>query len=242
VQKAAAKRKATAPAPLTRTAAKPVPVRAAAKPAPPSAKPERPPAPSAPAFYEPLDLPEQYHIDRIVLMPRDPNWLYAYWEITPEQYGRALGKLGISAEASRAILRVHDVTDLIDPASGRPRLADSRSYFTIDLVPMADRWYIRVEQPDRVYCVEYLVVAPDGRAVSVMSSNPAATPSDRVSDVVDEEWSTGGPQQRRAGRPPGLAESKWLTEQKRRAATSPGLGGWPSSSSARQNPTGKPDR
>jgi len=173
---------------------------------------------------QPQDLPKQYNVDRVVVMPRDPQWLYAYWEITPDTRAAALAELGVSAEEVAAALHVHDVTDRIDPDSGRPELDGAEDYVTIEVAPSADHWYFKVDRPDRLYCVEYVAVAPDGGTFSLAASNIAATPSDRVRDVGDETWVTRAPTGETA-RPPDApavrpappppdadqpAEAKWL--------------------------------
>lgn len=141
----------------------------------------------------PSDLPRQYNVDRVVAMPRDPQWLYVYWEITDERRAGALAELGVSAKEMTTALYVHDATDIVDTETGRPRLDESKDYLTVEVAPSADHRYIKVDRPDRLYCVEYVAVAPDGRAVSLAASNLAATPADRVSDIRNEQWVTAAP-------------------------------------------------
>ncbi len=167
-----------------------------------------------PSLHEPHELPRQYGADRMLLMPRDPNWLYALWEVTEQRRQSALGELNIEAEAAKALLRVHDVTDLeFDRTSGQPDLAKSEDFFTIDVTGMEDHWHIRVERPGRLYCVEYLLVAPEGRTVSLVRSNLAATPVDRVSEITDETWLKGPPRAKPVASTTGPAQTKWLKGQ-----------------------------
>jgi hypothetical protein len=53
------------------------------------------------------DLPEGYGESRIVLMPRDPQWSYVYWDI-PNEQKESLRRQG----GTRLALRLYDVTDL----------------------------------------------------------------------------------------------------------------------------------
>lgn len=58
-------------------------------------------------------LPDTYGSTEIVLMVRDPYWVYAYWEIAddiPRAVTAALGPEGL--RTFRKALRVHDVTDI----------------------------------------------------------------------------------------------------------------------------------
>ena len=41
-----------------------------------------------------FDFPASYGADKIVLMVRDPRWVYAYWEITENKYNEIRNILG----------------------------------------------------------------------------------------------------------------------------------------------------
>ena len=53
------------------------------------------------------DLPEGYGESRIVLMPRDPQWAYTYWDI-PNEHKEDLRRQG----GQQLALRLYDVTDV----------------------------------------------------------------------------------------------------------------------------------
>ena len=64
-------------------------------------------APAPPAM-EPLPtLPDAFGSDRIVVMARDPESAFIYWELTPEGVARARGALGLSSERANLMLRVY---------------------------------------------------------------------------------------------------------------------------------------
>jgi len=213
--------------PKRRTVAKTAAARTSRKPAAPRPRPAAAASRAAqkPAHYPPPsleagELPGNYLMNKLVLLPRDPNWLFAYWELTPERFDSARAQLGIPASKSRMILRVHDVTDLLDPLTGEARLDRSKNYTTIDLAPMSDQWYVQVPGSNRSYCAECLLVAPDGRTISLLVSNVVSTPADRVSDISDEEWGTL--ERLVVSRSRGAGRTKWLQElAPRAAATSP---------------------
>ena len=52
------------------------------------------------------ELPSGYGDSRIVLMPRDPQWAYAYWDI-PNDHKEELRRQG----GQQLALRIYDVTD-----------------------------------------------------------------------------------------------------------------------------------
>jgi hypothetical protein len=161
---------------------------------------------------------------RIVLMPRDPEWLFAYWELEPGRQAELLEALSTERKRARTILRVHDVTAQAEAGAGEPALEESADYEVIEVAPSADHWYIKVGRPDRRYCVEYVVVAPDGRAVSLAASGVVAAPPDCISEDRSETWVA--PDAEEPATPPvGPREDKWLEGQDHRqaAGSSPGV-------------------
>lgn len=183
--------------------------------------PSQPPQPYG--FSEPEDLPHLYHVNGMALMPRDPNWLFAYWEITREKFDQALQELRTSAERVRTVLRIHDVTGRVDE-HGSAVTSESTVVNVVDLPPMSSNWYIRVDRPGHLYCVECLLLGPDGRTAVLARSNVAATPWDRVSDIVDEEWVTSEMSNHGHSR---SEHSKWLRERENGVGASTATsGGW----------------
>lgn len=184
---------------------------------------ERAPSQPPTVVHEPEDLPHRYYVNNIALMPRDPNWLFAYWELTTDKIENALSQLGIRPEQARYVLRVHDVTDIDEQK--RHHLSDSTILQTIELPPLTNNWYISVDNPGHTYCVECIMFGPNGRIVHLAKSNLAATPVDRISAEAEEEWGEADSRNRRKGRGP--AKTKWLKQMERAlAATSPGAWGW----------------
>ena len=161
-------------------------------------------------FPLPEGLTETYQGDYIVLMPRDPEWLHAYWVIPGERIDAAFDELGVPAGEAELQLRLHNVTDLIEAGSGRPRLEDSADFASIKIDASADHWYIKAGGPEQLYCVEYVVAAPDGRAVKLALSNLAATPGDRVVAAGEETWVTASVENGQVAKTRGPAETKWM--------------------------------
>lgn len=129
------------------------------------------------------ELPRSYGIDRMVLMARDPHWLYAYWEITATKQGEFSVNYGPAAwVATRNILRVYDVTG-IDFNGG-----NANSYIDIAVSEEVDNWHIHVGEPDRSFCVDLGRMFPDGKFVPLLRSNVVTTPRASLSDRLDEEW------------------------------------------------------
>lgn len=128
-------------------------------------------------------LPRNYGVDRMVLMARDPHWLFAYWEITATKQDEFEKSFGISAWAhTQPVLRVYDVTGVDFNGNNANR------YIDIRLADQVDSWHIPVEEPDRTFCVDMGRMFPDGRFITLLRSNIVTTPRASLSDRLDEEW------------------------------------------------------
>ena len=131
----------------------------------------------------PFEFPAGYGDHKIVLMVRDPWWLYTYWEVNhleEEKIHRTLQAKRLAP--MKSILRVYDVTDILFDG------ANAHRFFDIDLHSNANNWYIEVGQPNRTFLVEIGILATDGSFHPLCRSNTVTTPRFGMSEVIDEEW------------------------------------------------------
>jgi hypothetical protein len=149
--------------------------------------------------------PETYGVNRVRLLVRDPEWIFAYWDVNPagmKDLGKSLGERALAL--SRLTLRV------LDPVSGGSS--------DILLPPGARWWYIRTDSARRTYRAELGVTLPSGEFRRLAESNTVVTP--RV-----------GPSPQRARRrmsyrdardlPPSAAEAAGLAESETGVARAP---------------------
>lgn len=137
-----------------------------------------------PREWEREELPSRYGDNKIVVLVRDPLWLFAYWEISDDRKSQIEREAQATWGNLRKALRVYDVTDIIFNGT------NANKSFDIDLTSDASNWYINIGEPNRSWCVDLGVIASDGRFVLIARSNVVTTPRDRASDIVDEEWMT----------------------------------------------------
>lgn len=136
-------------------------------------------------YQEPIPEPPcNYGNDRLVLMVKDPNWLYAYWEISPakkEDFCKQYGSLAwLSAPL---LLRVFDITGI--DFNGE----NACSYLDIQIMEETGNWYINIGQPNRNFILDLGKRLPDGRFITLLRSNMVMTPRSCMSDQMDdEEW------------------------------------------------------
>ncbi len=125
------------------------------------------------------DLPGGYGESRIVLMPRDPQWAYAYWDI-PMEHKEDLRRQG----GARLALRFYDVTD-IDISYQAPH---SLQQYECD--EMARDWYLPIPVSDRDYVAEIGYLCNDGRWLALTRSLPVHIPPVYPSDWIEDHFIT----------------------------------------------------
>ena len=125
------------------------------------------------------DLPEGYGETRIVIMPRDPRWAYAYWDI-PNEQKEDLRRQG----GQQLALRLYDVTDI----DFGPQASHSVQEFPCD--EMAREWYVSIPVSDRDYLVEIGYRCGDGRWLTLARSSPVRIPPAYPSDWVEDHFMT----------------------------------------------------
>ena len=149
-------------------------------------KPQYYPRPAPYPISQPQEeswqLPAGYGDNRIVLLTRDPYWLYTYWEINHQIRENTRRELGESYHKSRLILRIYDVTDIIFTGY------NAHHFFDIGITEEANNWYINVGKPGRSHCVDIGFLTPDNKFILLARSNIVRTPLDGPSDILDEEW------------------------------------------------------
>ncbi|MGG6263501.1 DUF4912 domain-containing protein [Leptolyngbya sp. AN03gr2] len=126
-----------------------------------------------------IDLPEGYGESRIVLMPRDPQWAYTYWDI-PNEHKQELRRQG----GQQLALRVYDVTDIN---------SDTQAPHSVQEYPcdeMAREWYLPVPVSDRDYAIEVGYRTADGRWLVLARSAPVRVPPVYPSDWIEDHFIT----------------------------------------------------
>ena len=127
-------------------------------------------------------LPEGYGTTEAALLPRDPNWMFIYWEITENSMKNLRRDHGDDVlKKGRQVIRVYDVSGAAD--GGQPT-----KYFDIPVMFEAKSWYVNVQEGGRAYCCEVGLAMQDGSFIGLVKTNTVSLPGGRVSDVTDEKW------------------------------------------------------
>jgi hypothetical protein len=139
-------------------------------------------SPAIPFGGEPGELPAIYGRDRIVLLPRDPWWVYAYWEITPATRAEAMRTLGVDADAAPLVLRIHDLT-------ADAQVADQRDpWIDVEISVDVGSQYMNVGRPGVTVSAELGLCTRAGRFAPLVRSNTLQVPPSQASPDGTVSW------------------------------------------------------
>jgi hypothetical protein len=127
-------------------------------------------------------LPSNYGDTKAVMLPRDPIWIYVYWEINQSTIESIKNKYGQNFDHSALTIRIYDVTDINFDGT------NANKSFDISVNPNAASWYVNVGEFNRSWCVDMGYILKNGEFITVARTNSMAMPRHGVSNVTDEQW------------------------------------------------------
>ncbi len=130
-------------------------------------------------FFDGDPLPESYGVNAMVLMPKNPQWAYAYWEITDETYNNIKNSNG---DRLALTIRLYDVT--LKDFNG----SNANAYFDVELPENVKEWFVGGLNPKAVYIGDIGFKTPEGNFITAVRSKAIEMPSNVVSENIDEEW------------------------------------------------------
>ncbi|SMG42754.1 DUF4912 domain-containing protein [Paenibacillus aquistagni] len=109
-------------------------------------------------------------LDRIALFPCDHEALHVYWEITNDRLLNISRSLELDAGSLHRALRVYDIT------WGSLSGAEATSYWELVVPEDATNWFIADIEQGRTYIVDYGVMTPENRFMTLLRSNSVFIP------------------------------------------------------------------
>ena len=125
------------------------------------------------------ELPDRYGDHRLVVMARDPNWAYAYWDLKPAKVRDLLKSAGQAADTVRWILRVY-AAPLHSPE-------EKQHCFDVDIDFDSGNYYLNLSKPGERFLVEIGIMDPSGMFRSTAQSNPVILPLDHPANTLATE-------------------------------------------------------
>lgn len=127
----------------------------------------------SPAEEDIGELPFSYNQTKLVLLVRDPEWAYGYWDFSAETWNWLEDfrrkDLGI-----RPRLRIHNL--------------ERGSFAEIDVNLEAKNWYIHLGSSNTTFEAELGLLDSQGKFHRIALSNRIRTPRSGPSDVIDPHW------------------------------------------------------
>lgn len=123
-------------------------------------------------------LPAEYGRERVVVLARDPDVVFAYWEVPQERLQSEQAAVG----GGRLSIRVYDVTGVAFDGT------NATAYFDQDVYERVGSWYFDLHRPGRKFCADIGLRSSDGRFHTIARSNATVMPRDAVTDAIDEQW------------------------------------------------------
>ena len=140
--------------------------------------------PLAKDVHAETDIPSGYGKTESFLLPKDPAWMFLFWEITQNTLDCIKSQYSEETlKNARTIIRLHDITDL-NYFDGK----NSVSHYDMPVIFEARSWYINAPASGRTYVADLGYLTQDGKFILVSRSNATLLPPGRVSDVIDDKW------------------------------------------------------
>lgn len=123
-------------------------------------------------FFNKKPLPDLYFVDEIVLMPKNTNTLFVYWEIRSETFERIINSNTLSDKYPKIILK-----DL-----------NEKEIYTITAYNNIGSMYINNVECDKDYVAHLGFIDDFGHFIEVAHSTEVNVPLDRQSDNLEVTW------------------------------------------------------
>jgi hypothetical protein len=127
--------------------------------------------PRRPIMQGDVALPESYQKTGIVLMPVEPNLVYAYWDVALADLEQAKQSLSKEFNDAQAALRFHEQTD---PAKTKKI---QHNHFDVDIELATRSLFVPLSSSGKTYQVELGLRIADDRFFVLACSNIASNPS-----------------------------------------------------------------
>lgn len=121
------------------------------------------------------EIPERYNETRLVIMVRDPQWCFAYWDISDHDREQH------NVDEKSLHVRIYR---LLAPENVEHKF----EHLDIEVGHHFGSWYIMLGMPNQYYVGELGYYNEDGSFVVLSRSSIIYAPRDTYSDLYDDEW------------------------------------------------------
>jgi hypothetical protein len=120
----------------------------------------------SPRYCFSTEIPEHYNETYIIAIPKDPNWLYVYWEFSDE--AAQLMDSNLEQYGSKLVLRLKE-TDIEETL-------ETVVPFQIDVNELCDGHYLEIPENSRQFQIECGFFEENGIFTPIVQSDPVIIP------------------------------------------------------------------
>jgi len=126
-------------------------------------------------------IPNNYGENKLMLQVKNPKTAHLYWEYKLDKVYEVCHQAGYKGLGDAPlVLRVYNLS-----LGGNYNV-----YYDIDITADNNSWYLNNLTPANIYEVKLGVLDKFGNIHTVLGSNRVSMPTNKISDVLDEEWMT----------------------------------------------------
>lgn len=120
----------------------------------------------SPRYCFSTEIPERYNETYIIAIPKDPNWLYVYWEFSED--ATRLMDSSLEQSGSKLVLRLKE--------SDLEETLETVVPFQIDVNELCDGHYMEVPENSRQFQIECGFFKENGSYTPIVQSDPVTIP------------------------------------------------------------------
>ena len=140
-----------------------------------------------PRYSFSTEIPDKYDDFYICALPRDPEWLYVYWEFPDGPKGSSEIQFNGKQDAAQWVLRVKETPD--DPQ-------EKNTQFDVPISVTDNNWYVKIPEAGNTCVIECGQLSGDGSFISHASTSHFTPPApSSVKNQSPEECLTTQSQQ-----------------------------------------------
>ena len=124
-----------------------------------------------------FEIPYEYEVNRAVILTVDPRFVFTYWEVKPQSIHDAMSHLGHGAKLT---LRFYDIS-----ANGDP---DSSPSWDIEVFDRLGNWYLRLDYPEQLLCLDVGMKNEFGAFHRIARSNIIKLPRQSLAAAGPLKW------------------------------------------------------
>ncbi|NLD98581.1 MAG: DUF4912 domain-containing protein [Fibrobacter sp.] len=138
---------------------------------------------NCPRYTFSTDIPDHYNETYICALPKNPEWMFVYWELGPEYQGSIAEQ---EKCGSKYVLRTEEfgvkVLNEIFSDAEKPLIVDT------EIDARSNECYVRIPYSGKEYTITMGEIKADNEFEPIISTEPFSTAQKSIQNSVDSDW------------------------------------------------------